>query len=390
MRGRKQTRATGGDESVAQRRWPVAAIGFVAVVALLAAGGWWWGGQQRVTTDDAYVEGNRVPVTMLTDGVIERVVVEDTQYVHAGQALLVLQADRSRLRLNRAEARLGVAVREVRRQFAQVRVLHRRRDAARATLHRLQADLERYEKAVGDGAVSAKRLQDGRLQVAEARAKLHAASAASAAAEAAVSGTSVTDNPQVRAARAEVERRDLDWQRRVLRAPVSGFVARRTAYPGRAVHSGQTLFEVVPLDDLWVVANVKETLMRSVRPGQRVRLTSDYYGSSVQFEGRVEGLLPGAGSAFSVLPPENATGNYIHIVERVPVRISLAAADLRRHPLRPGLSMQIAIDTTAAGPASGLLQPLTTVPAHGYQTAIYRQQRQHARRLARAVIERNR
>ncbi|UTV81099.1 efflux RND transporter periplasmic adaptor subunit [Acidithiobacillus sp. YTS05] len=197
------------------------------------------------------------------------------------------------------------------------------------------------------------------------------------------------NNPQVRAVVAELERRYIDWARRDLRAPISGFVAQRSAYPGLMIHPGERLFTIVPLDDLWVVANVKETEMDQLRPGQPVRLESYYYGDRVIFHGTVQGLLPGAGSAFAVLPPENATGNYIHIVERVPIRISLRPAELRRHPLRPGLSMiaRIAIDDNKE--AKTVLQPITTTPNRGYHTKIYTGELLQAQQLAQKIIAKN-
>ena len=154
------------------------------------------------------------------------------------------------------------------------------------------------------------------------------------------------------------------------------------------VHPDQHLFSVVPLNDLWVVANVKETAMRHVRPGQNVQLTSYYYGGDVHYHGKVLGLLPGAGSAFSILPPENATGNYIHIVERVPVRIALPAAELAQHPLRPGLSMVAEIHWTLSQKHS-VLKALTTTPIRGYQTHIYQGELRHARQRAAAIIRDN-
>ncbi|MHB1804901.1 MAG: efflux RND transporter periplasmic adaptor subunit, partial [Acidithiobacillus ferrooxidans] len=219
-------------------------------------------------------------------------------------------------------------------------------------------------------------------------AQVAAAQAALKGTQAIIAGTSLQTNPLVRQAAAQFEQADIQWQRRVVRAPVSGYVAERTVYPGLMVHPDQRLFSVVPLNDLWVVANVKETAMRHVHPGQSVHLTSDYYGGDVRYHGEVLGLLPGAGSAFGILPPENATGNYIHIVERVPVRIALSAAELAQYPLRPGLSMVAGIHWTRSQKHS-VLKPLTTTPVRGYQTAIYNRELRHARQRAAAVIRDN-
>jgi len=366
-------------------------IVFALVLILLAlAWGVWWFlvGSQRVRTNDAYVQGNIVPVQAQTEGTIRRVYVENTEYVHAGQLLASVQGDRSYLALKASEAALGRTVRELRREFAEVERLQHSLDAQKAEYAKLGDNLARYRKAQAGDAVAGIRITDTQADMRALRAQMGATRAEQAAALALVGNTTVSDNPLVRAAVARVERAYLAWARRDLRAPVSGYVAERHAYPGLRVHPGQQLFSVVPLDTLWVVANVKETEMAQVHPGDPVRLTSYYYGDSVVYHGVVEGLVPGAGSAFSILPPQNATGNYIHIVERVPVRISLPAKALERHPLRPGLSMVARIDIDARRTHS-VLAPLTKTPVQGYATAIYTREMRQAQQLAQRIIEQN-
>lgn len=364
-------------------------VTLIFVLAGLIWTAWWlWRGQYWIETNDAYVSGNITPVNDQTAGTISRVLVENTEFVRAGQVMATLQANHSQLALQRAGAHLAATVRMVRKDFAKVTTLQQTVSAKNAELHKLNADLIRYKQSLPSGAVSAIRVEDTQNEIAAATAQVAAARAALQGTQAITAGTTLQTNPLVRQAVAQFEQADIQWQRRVVRAPVSGYVAERATYPGLMVHPGQRLFSVVPLNDLWVVANVKETAMRHVHPGQSVQLTSYYYGGDVHYHGIVLGVLPGAGSAFSILPPEDASGNYIHIVERVPVRIALPAAELAQHPLRPGLSMVAEIHWTPSQKHS-VLKALTTTPARGYQTAIYDKELWHARQRATAIIRDN-
>ena len=365
-------------------------FGLILALLLMGWAAWWvLVGSQRIATNDAYVEGNVTPVQAQSAGTIRRVYVENTEYVRAGTILASLQGDRSLLALQASEAALGRTVRQLRQEFAAVQETQAKLRAQQAQLTKLRDDLQRYRGAQASGAVATIQIANTVQDVNALQAEIAATAAKLQAAQALVGGTTLQNNPQVRAVVAELERRYIDWARRDLRAPISGFVAQRSAYPGLMIHPGERLFTIVPLDDLWVVANVKETQMAHLRPGQPVRLESYYYGDRVIFHGTVQGLLPGAGSAFAVLPPENATGNYIHIVERVPIRISLRPAELRRHPLRPGLSMiaRIAIDDNKE--AKTVLQPITTTPNRGYHTKIYTGELLQAQQLAQKIIAKN-
>ena len=365
-------------------------FGLILALLLMGWAAWWvLVGSRRIATNDAYVEGNVTPVQAQSAGTIRRVYVENTEYVRAGTILASLQGDRSLLALQASEAALGRTVRQLRQEFAAVQETQAKLRAQQAQLTKLRDDLQRYRGAQASGAVATIQIANTTQDVNALQAEIAATAAKLQAARALVDGTTLQNNPQVRAAVADLERRYVDWARRDLRAPISGFVAQRSAYPGLMIHPGERLFTIVPLDDLWVVANVKETEMDQLRPGQPVRLESYYYGDRVIFHGTVQGLLPGAGSAFAVLPPENATGNYIHIVERVPIRISLRPAELRRHPLRPGLSMiaRIAIDDNKE--AKTVLQPITTTPNRGYHTKIYTGELLQAQQLAQKIIAKN-
>ncbi|MBN2680681.1 HlyD family secretion protein [Acidithiobacillus montserratensis] len=358
------------------------------LVSLIGIFWWFLRGQYWIETNDAYVNGNISPVDSLSAGTIQQVLTENTEYVHAGQILAILQGNHSRLSMEEAEAHLATTVRQVRQDFAKVRALQQDIQAKKAALRKLQMDFTRYQQSLPSGAVSVIRLENTRQEIAAASAAVAQAQAKLQGAEALVAGTTVYDNPLVQQAVAAYEQAEITWQRHLIRAPISGFIAQRSAYPGLKVKNGQRLFSVVPLNDLWVVANFKETVMRHIHPGQSVQLTSDYYGGSVHFHGTIMGLIPGAGSAFSILPPQNATGNYIHIVERVPVRIAIPRAELRKHPLRPGLSM-IAEVHWQPGHAHSVLQPLTSTPKQEYETSIYQDEVHHAQERARSIIQKN-
>ncbi len=364
----------------------------VAVIVLIAAGLgilWWFlRGQYWIETNDAYVTGNITPVDSLSAGIVKQVLVENTEYVHAGQILAILQGSQTRLAMEQAGAHLAATVRQVRQDFARVQALQQSVQAQMAELQKLKMDLSRYQQSLPSGAVSMIRIENTQNEIISAAAQVAEIQAKLRGAQAIVAGTTVSDNPLVRQAAAAFEKADINWQRRLIRAPISGYIAQRAAYPGLKVHNGQPLFSVVPLNDLWVVANIKETAMRHVRPGQAVQLTSYYYGHQLRYHGTVLGLLPGAGSAFSILPPENATGNYIHIVERVPVRIAIPAKELADHPLRPGLSM-IAELHWKPGQKHSVLQPLTTTPTQGYESTVYRTELLRAQQRAEVIIRQN-
>ncbi len=364
----------------------------VAVILVVAAviGTLWWllRGQYWIETNDAYVTGNITPVDSLSAGTIKQVLAENTEFVHAGQVLAILQGTHSQLAMEQAGAHLAATVRQVRQDFARVQTLQQSVQAKMAELQKLKMDLSRYQQSLPSGAVSRIRIENTQNEMTSAAAQVAEAQAMLRGAQAIVAGTTVYNNPLVQQAAAAFEKTDINWQRRLIRAPISGYVAQRSAYPGLKVHNGQPLFSVVPLNDLWVVANIKETAMRHIHPGQAVQLSSYYYGHQVHYHGTVLGLLPGAGSAFSILPPENATGNYIHIVERVPVRIAIPAQELAEHPLRPGLSMIAAVHWKP-GHQHSVLQALTVTPKQGYETSIYRTELQHARQRAEAIICQN-
>jgi membrane fusion protein (multidrug efflux system) len=312
----------------------------------------------HVSTDNAYVQGNVIQITPQVGGTVVAINVNDTDNVTAGQLLVRLDPVDSRVALDQAEAQLAQTVREVRATYTTNRALAatidaRQADLARseAELARLRADLGRRETLVAGGAVSVEELQH--LQTAVANARLVQSAANSGVSEAReqltkneslTEGTPVEANPRVLSAAAKYREAWLAFKRSDISAPVTGTVARRSVQLGQRLVSGVAIMAIVPLDQLWVDANFKESQLESLRIDQPVTLTADVYGRRTEYRGRVAGLGAGTGSAFSLLPAQNATGNWIKIVQRVPVRIAVEAKDIAEHPLRVGLSMDVDVD----------------------------------------------
>ncbi|HEY1726653.1 MAG TPA: HlyD family efflux transporter periplasmic adaptor subunit [Steroidobacteraceae bacterium] len=324
------------------------ALLILAVVAVLAGLSWLayelLVGRYYQSTDDAYISSDLIQVTSEIAGTVIAVEVDDTQSVQRGQVLARLDAADAGVAINAAEAELARAVRSVRGLFAQRDQL-RSQIAQRATdLQRAQDDLKRREGLLSDGAVSGEELSHSRDAVAVARAALDGAREQLNATEAQIQGTTIETHPQVLDAEAAVRNAALSLHRTELRAPVAGVVAKRSVEVGQRVAAGAPLMAIVPLDDVWVDANFKEVQLRNMRVGQPVTLTADLYGGRVKYHGRLAGLSAGSGSAFALLPAQNASGNWIKIVQRMPVRITLDPQELKNHPLRVGLSMVARVD----------------------------------------------
>jgi membrane fusion protein (multidrug efflux system) len=353
---------------------------FVALgLLVLKLGAGWvaydWLHSGAVETDNAYVGADTASVTPLVTGHVARVLVSDAQSVRAGQPLVILDQTDARLALTEAQAAYDQARRRVvgymatDRQLA-AQISMRGADASRASaevasaaagFERARLDYGRRTALAETGAISGEELSSSRAAFEQAQAALSAARAAasqaaasrSAAAgqrdanQAMIQGASVDSNPEVEAARARLDRARLDLERTIIRAPVAGIIARRQVQVGQRVQPGTALLSVVPVQDAYVDANFTERQLTDVRPGQPVELYADLYGEDVVFHGRVEGLGGGTGSAFALIPAQNATGNWIKVVQRVPVRIRLDRRELARHPLRVGLSMTATIDTSA-------------------------------------------
>ncbi|WP_350015522.1 efflux RND transporter periplasmic adaptor subunit [Rhodanobacter sp. IGA1.0] len=298
----------------------------------------------RVKTDNAYVGGNQVAISAQVPGTVVAILADDTQRVEAGQVLVKLDATDAETRLEQARSALAQAVRGVRQQTSSATGADAQVVTARLALKKAQADLQRRLPLIAAQAESPEIVQHLRDGVEQARAAVNAAEAQAAAAHAAIEGTDVAQNPAVLQARANFRAAWVAAQRNAIYAPVSGYVAERSVQLGNSVQPGQQLMTVVPLHDLWIDANFKESQLRHIRIGQPVKIVSDVYGDDAEFHGKVIGLGAGTGSVFSLLPAQNATGNWIKVVQRVPVRIALDNRELDKHPLRIGLSTDVTVD----------------------------------------------
>ena len=325
-------------------------------------------GRYVESTDDAYVGGNIVQITPQVAGTVLAIAADDTEFVKTGQILVELDKADARIALEQAEAALGRSVRQVRNLIATTSQLEASVVLRQAELARSQADLARRAPLAQTGALPAEELAHARDALASSRAALDAAEKQLAAHRTLVDRASIATHPEVQSAAARVREAYLAYARTALPAPVSGIVAKRNVQVGQRVGPGAPLMAVIPLDQVWVDANFKERQLLNLRPGQTAKLRADLYGSTVEYHGKVAGFGAGTGSAFALLPPQNATGNWIKVVQRVPVRIVLDAQELKRHPLQLGLSMLVEVDTHQR---EGELAPVAARTAPAYQTQAY-------------------
>jgi membrane fusion protein, multidrug efflux system len=295
------------------------------------------------STDDAYVNGNVVQITPQVTGTVIAVNADDTQSIRTGQPLVQLDPADARVALQQAEANLAQTVRQVRGRYVDDDQYRAQVALRESDLSRAQDDLRRRLAVAQTGAVSQEEISHARDAVKGAQASLDAAQQQLASNRALTANTTIADHPNVLASAAKVRDAYLNNARNTLPAPVTGYVAKRSVQVGQRVSPGAPLMSVVPLNAVWVDANFKEVQLNHMRIGQPVELTADIYGSSVTYHGKVVGFSAGTGSAFSLLPAQNATGNWIKVVQRLPVRIELDPQELAKHPLRIGLSMQVEV-----------------------------------------------
>jgi len=344
----------------------------ILVIAVLWFAYWLLIGSRKVSTDDAYVQADTAQVTALVQGPIVAAPVIETQIVQKGDVVAVIDPSEYRLAVARAEAQLGQAERKVQGFYANEEVAAAQAQArasdlsraeaelvsARSDLARAEAEYARRSALAGTGAVSAdemtevqNRRQTTKAGVAaaqaalqQARANVTAAGAEREAAAVLVRGADIRSNPEVAAARAQLDQARLDLQRTIVRAPTTGVITKKAIQIGQRVQAGTLMMNVVPVQSAFVDANFKEVQLRKVHAGSPVVLTSDLYGHRVKYHGRVVGIGGGSGSAFALIPAQNATGNWIKVVQRVPVRIALDPKELDKHPLRVGLSMKAEVE----------------------------------------------
>ena len=341
---------------------------------------------EREKTDDAYVIGNQVAVTSQIAGTVVGVYAENTHLVSAGQVLVRFDPTDADTALSRAASALARAVRQVRQQRAMAGQYDALVERGGIELARAEADLARRSPLLADQAVAPEEVKHADEAVAMARANLSQAQRQADAARALVDGVSVQENPAVLEAKAAYRDAWVNAGRNAIVAPVDGFVALRNVQLGQHIQAGEPLLSIVPLQNLWVDANFKENQLRNLRLGQRTEVSSDLYGGNVIYHGNVVGMAAGTGAAFSVLPAQNASGNWIKVVQRVPVRVSIAPEDLAKHPLRIGLSTTVTVDTHER---SGAMLAATPTAGAGASTDVYAADIARANATADAIITRN-
>jgi len=377
-----------------------------AVAAAVLVGGAAYGAYYALvlnhfeSTDNAYVQGNVVQITPQIGGTVLAIGADDTDFVKAGQPLVKLDPADAQVALDQAEAQLAQTVREVRTLFVnndtlKAQIALREADVAKAQadVTRAQDDVNRRAPLVATGAVGKEEFNHANAQLTAAKSALTAAqSAVVAAREQLAANQSLTDNtsvdqhPNVQRAAARVREAYLALKRAELPAPVTGYVAKRNVQVGQRVQPGAPLMTVVALDQVWVDANFKESQLQKLRIGQPATLVADVYGKKVEYHGAIAGLGAGTGAAFALLPAQNATGNWIKVVQRVPVRIALNPEELAAHPLRVGLSMDAKVDVSNTDGKTLADAPRTQTVA---QTAVFDQVNRDADGEVRKIIAAN-
>ena len=364
------------------RQKALTVVSLVVLLGLAYGGYTWYAGRHQESTDNAYVQGNVIQITPQMGGTVTAILADDTDFVKAGQPLVQLDPADAKVALQLAQANLAQAVRQVRGLYAnnqtlQTQITQRDTDVAKAQTEVARAtdDLARRQSLVGNGAVSKEELAHAQSQLAQAQSMLAAAKAAVGTArdqlgsnQTLTDGTRLENHPSVEAASAKVREAYLALHRATLPAPIDGYLAKRTVQLGQRVAAGTPLMSVIALNTLWVDANFKEVQLRNIRVGQPVTLTADLYGKRVEYKGTVAGLGAGTGAAFSLLPAQNATGNWIKVVQRVPVRVALDPQEVAANPLRIGLSMEATVDVTQQ---DGKALADAPRPSSGVQTDVY-------------------
>ncbi|CAI1807830.1 Inner membrane protein yiaV precursor [Serratia ficaria] len=341
--------------------------------------------QSTVVTEDAYVEGNLVQVTSQVSGTIIEVSADNTDYIQNGKPVITINPLDSQLALEKAKSQLAVTVRKVRNQYATLEELKAAIDVQQTVLDKAQDDFLRRSTLQKSYAISMEELAHAREAKNNAYASLNVTIRQYQAALTLTKNTTLETHPDVLEAESTLREAWLDFHRTKIISPVSGFIAQRRVQVGQHVVAGSSLMTVVPLDSVWVTANFKETQLGELRVGHIVRLTSDTYGRSIIYHGNIIGIEPGTGSAFSLLPAQNATGNWIKVVQRVPVRVSLNREELIEHPLRPGLSMKVTVETDSKGEALSALPP----NHQRWSTSVYENEDEQANAIIQEIMKKN-
>ena len=369
-----------------RRRILTVVAGVFAVLGILWFVLWYVVLSERERTDDAYVSGNQVAVTSQIAGTVVGVYANNTDLVSAGEVLVRFDPTDAQTALNRAASALAQSVRQVRQQRAMAGQYTALVASRQIELTRAEADLARRSPLVAEQAIASEEVRHTEEAVAMAHAVLAAAQSQADAARALVDGVSVRDNPAVQAAAAAYRDAWVNASRNAIVAPVAGFVALRAVQLGQRIQPGTPLLSVVPLQHLWVDANFKEGQLRNLRLGQPTEVRTDLYDGDVIFHGKLIGMAAGTGAAFSLLPAQNASGNWIKVVQRVPLRVSISPEDLAKHPLRIGLSSTVTVDTHDR---SGAMLASTPSASVGASTDVYTADLARASAAVEAIIASN-
>ncbi|WP_016701909.1 efflux RND transporter periplasmic adaptor subunit [Pseudomonas chlororaphis] len=376
-------------DSANPRKRKVMLLGLVALIALGGLGVFAWYelyGRWNESTDDAYVNGNVVEITPLVTGTVVSIGADDGDLVHEGQVLINFDPNDAEVGLQSAEANLARTVRQVRGLYSNVDGMRAQVAAQKAEVQKAQDNFNRRRTLATSGAISQEELSHARDDLTSAQNALANAQQQLNTTNALVDDTVVSNHPDVQSAAAQLRQAYLTNARSTLIAPVTGYVAKRTVQLGQRVQPGTALMAVIPLDQLWIDANFKETQLRDMRIGQPVDIEADIYGSEVKYSGTIDSLGAGTGSAFALLPAQNATGNWIKIVQRVPVRIHVNAEELAKHPLRVGLSTVVNVDLhDQSGPVLAQQPPQKA----SFSTNVYDRQLSEADALIARLIHDN-
>ena len=340
------------------------------ITTALTALYWFFFLKDYQSTEDAYVNGNQIVISSQVAGNVRQINVENMDFVHAGDVLLELDDTDYQLSFSQAQNTLASAVRQISQLGYTVKQLEATVQANQTALTKAQGDLARREQLGKSGAIDKESLQHAREAVMTAEANLKAVKNQLAANKSLLMNVPLKEQPEIQKAISSVKQAWLNLQRTKITSPIDGYVARRSTQVGQKVAVGSALMAVIANDQMWVDANFKETQLKDMRIGQPVKLSFDLYGHDVKFDGKIEGIEMGTGSAFSVLPAQNATGNWIKVVQRVPVRISLDPQQITRYPLRIGLSTLVEVNI-ADTKGEMLSQQKRTAPLYATNTLSY-------------------
>jgi membrane fusion protein, multidrug efflux system len=379
------TEPTLSQEQISKRKkrisftyWSI--IGLLALSALCY---WLFFWRHREYTDDAYVEGNLVVITPLQSGFVKSILTDDTYWVEKGQLLVELDETNAKIAFQKAKEQLAETVREVCQSFHSVFAYQAEIQSRKAEFIKAAQDYEHRLHVIEAGGVSIEDFEHAEAALRSTFFLLQMTEVLYEKALAFVRGTTLLNHPMVLAASDSARQAWVNLYRCKIYAPVEGLIAQRKIQVGMWTDSGYPMMAVIPLDQIWINANFKETQMKRMRIGQTVKITSDLYGRDTVFHGKIVGLPGGAGNAFSLLPPQNLSGNWIKIVQRLPVRVGLDPEELRLHPLRVGLSMEATVDLRDQ---EGLLVPESSAGSPHYKTPIFELEEQGDEKWIKDII----